>query len=284
MHENSYGDRKRLEFITDIIRERTPAIVLDIGCGTGQKVTRPLAECFPDTKFVGVDSDCASITVAQDGSDLPNLVFHTSGDSLPHYDCDLVIASEVIEHVEDPDVFLGSLKMSLTPEGAIVLTLPNGFGPFEAASFVEVLLHLSGLYKGVRSIYRMTGLARSTPRKPCIVNVAGDAPEARDTLAISPHINFFSLCDIKRLLADSGLKVERFRSRTLFCGFGFTHLLRGAWLLNWNAHLADYTPPIFASDWMFLVIPNERGGGATYRRGRIARFRRWLNERRWGIA
>jgi SAM-dependent methyltransferase len=283
VHENSYGDRKRLEFITDIIREKMPKIVLDIGCGTGQKVTRPLAGFFPETKFVGIDSDRASIMAAQENAALPNLVFHASGDFPPHYDCGLIIASEVIEHVENPDEFLDSLKELLTPEGAIVLTLPNGFGPFEAASFIEALLHLSGLYKGLRAIYRMTGLARPAPRESGASNVAGDAIEARDTLAISPHINFFSLWGIRRQFACAGLEVQRFRSRTLLCGFGFTHLLRGSWLLSWNARLADHLPPILTSDWMFLVVPVERCGAAPYRRRGLARFRRWINERRWGL-
>ena len=65
MLETTYGDAKRLAFLRRIIEARTPAQILDIGCGTGTRVTRPLADAFPSVRFLGVDADETSIAWAR---------------------------------------------------------------------------------------------------------------------------------------------------------------------------------------------------------------------------
>src|SRR5882757_2473798 len=111
MLETTYGDAKRLAFLRRIIEARAPAQILDIGCGTGTRVTRPLADAFPLIRFLGADADETSIAWARSNNrDRKNLQFSLLG-SLPVDQCfDLVIASEVIEHVADPFGFLLDLR------------------------------------------------------------------------------------------------------------------------------------------------------------------------------
>src|SRR5450755_2063901 len=111
MLETSYGDAKRLAFLRRIIEMRRPAHVLDIGCGTGVRVTRPLAEAFRSIRFLGVDADERSIAWASDNNhDLENLSFRPLAGLPADQRFDLVIASEVIEHVADPPGFLLELR------------------------------------------------------------------------------------------------------------------------------------------------------------------------------
>ena len=135
--ESSYGEQKRLQFLQSVIEQCQPSRVLDIGCGLGTYVTFPLAKAFPTISFLGVDCDAYSIACAQRQNTLPNLAFIALQEFDVDGQFDLIIASEVIEHVEHPDEFLLDLRGKLTDDGRVVLTLPNGYGPFELMSLLQ---------------------------------------------------------------------------------------------------------------------------------------------------
>src|SRR5688500_7273971 len=128
---DSYGMGKRLQFLQKTIESFQPDHVLDIGCGTGTYVSFPLAKCFPNIRFIGMDADAASIEFARSENSLPNLFFVYPEELNQSKKFDLIIASEVIEHVECPDKFLLYLGDRLNEKGKLALTLPNGYGPFE---------------------------------------------------------------------------------------------------------------------------------------------------------
>lgn len=270
MIENTYGMRKRLDFVVNCMTEYNPKRVLDMGCGTGANLTEPLAERFPSIRFVGVDNDKTSIEFAQSEKRHQNADYILSDDLDALGKFDLVIASEVIEHVEDPDTFLDSLKSRLTGEGKIVITLPNGYGPFEIASLLETLMQLSGIYAILLKIKRLLkGLSVEK--------------QTADTLAISPHINFFSYRQITESVGNCGLHILKYRPRTFLCGFGFDQLIKSDKLIAWNARIADMLPPVLSSDWMFVLEAAKSRKPAAYRRNGYATFRRYLNEKRWNL-
>lgn len=270
MIENTYGLAKRLSFVSSIVTERRPINVLDVGCGTGANLTALLARQFPDTQFIGIDSDETSIRFANLESSGANARYAMESEAGDLGLFDLVIASEVIEHVEDPDAFLRFLHSRLTPQGQLILTLPNGLGPFEFTSFIETLMHITGVYRMLRSLKHSI---RGAPPK--------DA--AADTLAVSPHINFFSHRQIKAVIANNGFEVLKYRPRTFLCGFGFDQLMKSERIIDWNTRVAERLAPQVVSAWMFLLQPNSTAPQPTYRRGIYARLRRFLNEKRWNL-
>lgn len=270
--EDAYGTQKRLAFVSEEMAALRPASVLDFGCGTGLGLTLPLAEAYPETRFLGVDADARSIEYARTTCVAPNLDFAPLAQLRSEERFDLIVASEVIEHVESPAALLRDLGARLTPRGRILLTLPNGYGPFEFASLLEALLVMSGILRLLQIAKRAMGGA-STARRP-----------PPDTHAVSPHVNFFSWRGIHRSFGDAALRVLRYRPRTLLCGFGFDIAIRGQAAVRWNARVADRLPPQFVSDWMFVLEPVPGAQpGKEIRRSPYARLRRWLNEKRWGL-
>jgi SAM-dependent methyltransferase len=264
--ESSYGEQKRLQFLQSVIERIQPSRVLDIGCGLGTYVTFPLAKAFPTISFLGVDCDAYSIACAQRQNTLPNLAFVPLQEFDADGQFDLIIASEVIEHVERPDEFLLDLRGKLTDDGRVVLTLPNGYGPFELMSLLQNFRCISFVYniliKNAKKILR---------KSHCITYPV--------TFAISPHINFFSYSDIQKLLSISGFHILEFRSRTFLCGFILDHIIRYQFLSKWNARIANSLPPYLNSGWMFVLEKANSVGTSSYNRRFYARLHRYINEK-----
>jgi 2-polyprenyl-3-methyl-5-hydroxy-6-metoxy-1,4-benzoquinol methylase len=262
--EDSYGRRKRLEFVARVVRAQRPARVLDVGCGTGAYLTIPLGEMFPEVTIVGTDDDTASLDHARAAPHPKNVSF---AGAVPQAPFDLVIASEVLEHVDDPPSFLSGLAARVRPGGRLIVTVPNGYGPFEALALTEVLLNLSGAQRLLR---RLRGRPAITP--------------TANTLAVSPHVNFFSLAALRRLFAAAGLAVESWTPTSFLCGYGIDHVVRGARVVAWNVRAADALPAWCASGWMFELSLAAPAPARAWRRNAWGRFRRRLNRRRWGLA
>jgi SAM-dependent methyltransferase len=264
--EDSYGTLKRLAFCERVIAERRPRLVLDVGCGTGAHLTRPLAERFPATRFVGIDADARSIAFARAAGRPPNLEFATE-DALGDYrDADVVIASEVVEHVEAPESFLAALRAKLAEDGTMVITLPNGRGPFELAALAQALLQAAGLLGTLRRLKRT------------LVGGAAEAESgAANTLAESPHVNFFTYRQVRALFEAAGFRIAEYQPRTFLCGFGFDALVNAAGLAAWNARVTDALPASLASAWMFQLEKAPARGEAPVLGGAFTRLRRRLN-------
>lgn len=267
--ENSYGVEKRFRFIKNAIEEFRPSSVLDIGCGTGSFVTLPLAKSFPDIRFLGVDSDRNSINFAGVNNNSTNLDFVRLADLKDLDKFDLIIASEVIEHVREPEEFLFTLRERLNDKGKIIITLPNGYGPFEVATLIEAMLQISGIQRILKIIKKLFF---------CIIREAY-YKQQRDTFALSPHITFFSFKQIINLLAKTGLKILQYSGRTFLCGFGFDQILYNRYLIDLNSRIADLLPPYLNSGWMFLLEKGESKNSQGYKRNLYANFLRNINER-----
>ena len=101
--------------------------VLDVGCGIGDNLVRRVAGRA--RRCVGTDIPSA-ITVARDlfpdrewiAGDLRSEALWSTFDAL---DPDLVICADVIEHVEDPILFLERLRWLLAGSSSLVLSTPD---------------------------------------------------------------------------------------------------------------------------------------------------------------
>jgi len=95
--------------------------LLDIGCGTGA-----LARDVDSTRYLGVDQDEESIAIARNL--FPAHRFLTLAEfaqSQNENQFERIVGLAVIEHVEDPQRWLGWLRTLLRPTGQVVLTTPH---------------------------------------------------------------------------------------------------------------------------------------------------------------
>jgi SAM-dependent methyltransferase len=100
-------------------------IVLDAGCGAGYGSAELAHSAWSVT---GIDIAPEAIEFACSEYPLPNLKFEqASCTALPYSDgeFDLVVAFEVIEHLEDWRSFLAEVRRVLAPNGQFIVSTPN---------------------------------------------------------------------------------------------------------------------------------------------------------------
>jgi len=108
-------------------RERVDgSCVLDLGCGAGEGTAFLAQEA--DWKVVGVDLSSDALEIAQQEygasratflkSDVRHLPFRSG-------QFDAVISVEVIEHLDDPQVYIREAARMLQPNGLFMVTTPN---------------------------------------------------------------------------------------------------------------------------------------------------------------
>ncbi len=133
--ETTYGVVKRVLVFYDWLNrimgngEPQDIKILDFGCGTGTLVAVPLASM--GFQIHGVDSHDLSIHFARQRNASSNLSF--SSESTVElidrqFTCDVIICSEVLEHLEKPQKALDDFHTLLSPGGELFITVPNGYG------------------------------------------------------------------------------------------------------------------------------------------------------------
>jgi SAM-dependent methyltransferase len=264
--ETSYGIVKRLRVVEawahalaqQLGKERLS--ILDVGCGTGDHVTFPLASRYHDV--LGVDFHAPSIEEASKRYTLPNLHFRcTELESLirENQTFDLIVCSEVLEHVQQPEQFLIRLIRLVRSHGAVILTTPNGYGSYEMLCRLQRALQAVGIHQLIRGGLRFWHPAKPAGKKPdCLGEHIG-------FLNIdSGHIQFFRLSVLERLFDQAGFDIRERRARTLLCGPYVDVLLHlppfRQRLYEMNNRLADLLPFSCAADWMFLLQPRPTSG------------------------
>jgi 2-polyprenyl-3-methyl-5-hydroxy-6-metoxy-1,4-benzoquinol methylase len=240
--ETLYGLNKRLVFASEALGALRDPSILDIGCGTGELLTLPLAR--QGWRITGLDIHSQSVErAAVLAQDLPTARFLCDDLESVAERFDAIILSEVIEHVTDPRGLLEEIRAKLADDGVLILTLPNGHGPFEIDQFFAKrnFLWIRSVHAWYASLIRKKDAAVATCNEE------------------SQHINFFSWRDINELLRESGFRIVTFRARTFIAGdyaSALLHALRAAripteWLIRWNSAVADHLPPRWVSGWMF---------------------------------
>jgi 2-polyprenyl-3-methyl-5-hydroxy-6-metoxy-1,4-benzoquinol methylase len=274
--ETAAALKTRLKYIWSTLQIEKPRSILDIGCGTGEQLTAYLARLLPHTEVIGVDVDETSISHARiKFKHINNIFFSTIIPSARVFDA--VIASEVIEHVDNPYAFLYSLRPVLNDNGLMIVSVPNGYGCSEMMALTEVLLNLTGIWPALK---KLRDFMRGRPEDI-------EAPQ-RDSMAISPHVNFFSLRKVKSLFKDSGFELRQYQGRMLLHNFICSRVIdKSERLADWNARLGAIFPALLVSDWMFTFkkVPciNENAL-PVYQRSLYERVKRYLNNRRYGLA
>jgi len=123
------------------IEELKPKSVLDFGCAHGH-YTMNLALRMPDTKFLGLDFMQSNIDKARAWAEQKNasdrVQFKCGHLEKMHKELgkfDLIIASEIFEHVPNVQEISDILLEHLEPNGHMLITVPSG--PWEAIGYYD---------------------------------------------------------------------------------------------------------------------------------------------------
>lgn len=234
MEYNRLADIKRLEFIIRTLKQHLPegATVLDVGCGNGI-IARGLGnEGF---NVYGIDVSQKAIEKARALTDNTNVRFDViSAEALvadgQRYHA--VICSEVLEHLNQPEKLLDVLYRSLTDNGVLIVTVPNGMGPRE----VLVTKPVIALQKKDNWVWR------------CILKVKGAMGYKGTTVQSDAddltHVQFFSKTSLEGLARKTHFRIVRF-GKTNFIDdvFPFSFFTKKIKLLQkWDGAIAEVLP------------------------------------------
>ncbi len=115
------GRRRLLKFLLSYLSIRRDSTVIDVGCGVGSNL--PLIKSM-GFKVIGIDSECYSLSYAKNLSgtllingDVLKLPFKSNS-------TELIIATDILEHLDDDSMGIKEIRRALTPEGNLILTVP----------------------------------------------------------------------------------------------------------------------------------------------------------------
>jgi len=228
---NSYASlkRKRLEDIN----------ILEIACGRGG-ITFPLASLDCKVKVFDIDDSCVEYVQNRiDHDKIPNLTV-TVDDGYTFVDgetYDIVVASEVFEHVLEPKRLAENITRSMAKGSHLIVTTPNGYGPWELMNRVNPLYYLR--------------------KWNWLLHLLGKSPYVKGSSW--GHVQFYSRHRLMKLFSIFHYKLINFaKSDSLLSMFSPK---RSALLGNIDIMLADILPYWLANGWYFL-FELEKGNNA----------------------
>lgn len=234
MEFKRFSDIKRLNFITNNLKDKLPkgSVVLDVGCGNGV-ISRSLGKL--GYNVLGIDVSEKAIDKARQLNTHPNVNFKLlSAEQLvaegKQYDA--VICSEVLEHLVHPESLLKTLKQSLSDQGILIVTVPNGNGPreiFVTKPIISLQKKNNFAWKTLQKIKRFLGYKGTT--------VQSDASNLT-------HIQFFTKSTLHQLANNTGFNIIKM-GKTNFIEdvFPFSFISKRIYFLQkLDCKVADWLP------------------------------------------
>jgi 2-polyprenyl-3-methyl-5-hydroxy-6-metoxy-1,4-benzoquinol methylase len=233
--------RNRLACIVRMLEEHeqtTPLRILEVGCGLGN-ISIPIASLGYAVQAIDIHEP--SVAAAQERNPFPNLQFrHAAVSEVDLREFDVIILTEVLEHVTAFRDMLGGIHAAMKPGAMLILTVPNGWG------LAELLCRPSYFLKRSRAGARfVTAIKKMLGTR--------DVTTANEH---TPHVNFFTLGTLESLFKDMRFRVLSFHRcfvtwifwETLFSERG----LPDAWAEKDFAR-SQRTPPAFCGFWAFVL-------------------------------
>jgi SAM-dependent methyltransferase len=241
------GGPKKLDYLFELVRRLQagkPGLdVLDVGCGNGP-LTFPIA--LLGCRVLGVDVDEASIEAARKANRFANASFAVIPGS--EFDLgrrfDLIVCSEVLEHLDVPQPLVDTMARHLAPGGVLMITVPNGYGPREVLGRIEIFLRRKlGLGRVIEPLRRMFGMVDAATK--CAVHTSNPYQD---------HVQKYTIRQLRRLFDHARLRLEEVRNNIFILGVVFG---KSRGVDRFDCRLADLLPAFAASGWYLLCRKGE---------------------------
>ena len=231
---------ERLDWIYSTIKNanKNPVNILDVGCGTGN-VTLPLC-LIPNAQVTGIDVHQGNLDITASKNKFNNLklefLYFEKGDISKF---DYIILTEVLEHIPNYTEILEYAAKNGKKGMQLLITVPNGFGPFEIGMQPLYLMRKMGLNGFIWKVKKVLG-----KKEPYSQNY--------DT----PHVNFFTVPRLKRELKAMGMKVIEVKNAYFLAPIFETYLpfIPLHLISKIDNFIAKFLPHFLASGWYFSII------------------------------
>ena len=252
--ENVFGHSRKarlvLEALARLRADRAQGLdVLDVGCGNGSALTRLLAS--RGDRVLGIDTHAASIEYAEREFAAEGLAFRQVACEALVAEArrfDAVVCADVLEHLPHPEAALGCVERLLRPGGRLLVTIPNGFGPFELESWLSRLPLL-----GTASLWVVDHLTAVLNR--FVLKGAWTAVVTPSDLPYNAecgHVQFFTRGALLRLATGCGFTLLQHTGVSWLAGPYTNYLFAPSRLFcRVNAQAGEWLPSWMLSAWFF---------------------------------
>lgn len=232
---------ERLAWLFETIEKNTPknevAKVLDVGCGTGH-ITIPLG-LIPNAVIDGIDMYQPNIDIARANNRFENVRIEFSwlhDWNISEYN--FIIFTEVLEHIDAYKEVLKYLGDNMRIDGRLLITIPNGWGPFEWAMTPLYWMRKMGLNDFIWKVKKLLG-----KKEPYSVNYE------------TPHVNFFTIGRLRDELKTYNLEITQIKNAYLLSPIIETYLpfIPLAFISKMDNAIVQYLPHFIASGWYFVI-------------------------------
>jgi len=251
----SWGRLKRIDFLMEEIRNysqvrrREKLEILDVGCGSGN-VAISLGSSGHQVR--AIDTNQFMINYAKSINPFENVSFEIedAGElDITKGEYDIVICTEVLEHLANPGCVIYRIKQVLKPDGLLLITIPNGY---TISEFILLLL------KWPTVMLQKLGLLRTV--KKLLVR-----PPFLDTKG-SPHVQHYTLGKFKKIVGQGDFVITSVQN----CGaisiiFPLSYILPrfelGKRMEEWDWRIANTCPSFLAGGWMITCEQTQHSKG-----------------------
>jgi len=191
---------KRAEIIFKIIEKYKPKIILDAGCGRGFYLYGISLYKFA-TEIHGIDINEKYLKIAKNiNQDKRVKIKKGTIYKLPYKKnfFDLVICSEVLEHLKDDKKAIKELHRVLKPNGKLIITVPNINFPFLWDPINWILMHFFNKHIN-KNIWWLAGIW-------------------------ADHERLYKKNDLKKMIKSTGFEIIKIKEVVHWC-WPFSHLI-----------------------------------------------------------